>query len=158
MDYDIEIYTDGACSGNPGIGGWGVIIYTKINTAEIKTEELFGGSENTTNNRMEMQAIIQSLQKIKNEQDKKIVIYTDSKYIQQGITTWIKQWKKNKWHTSAKKPVKNKDLWVLIDNMITLLNIEWVWVKGHSTNKGNILADQLANKGKALYNKNTLSN
>ena len=133
----IKIYTDGACSGNPGKGGWAAIILDGKNQSSIS------GSENkTTNNRMELMAPIMALKKIKIKSE--IIIYTDSKYVKDGITEWIKKWKLNNWKSSNKKPVKNKDLWVKLDNHCQKHNVSWKWVKAHASNKFNNLVDELA--------------
>ena len=136
----IEIYTDGACRGNPGIGGWGAIIQFKDNS-----KELFGGRAETTNNQMEMQAVIEGLKALK--EPCKIILYTDSKYVMDGITTWIHGWKKNNWKTANKKPVKNMELWQELDQLANQHEITWKWVKGHAGIPGNERADELANKG-----------
>ena len=136
----VELYTDGACKGNPGRGGWGV--YAKINNEE---KEFFGGHERTTNNRMELTAVIKAIKFFKNS--KFLRIYTDSKYVQNGINDWIENWKLNGWRTSSKKPVANQDLWMELDQIKNSKIIEWRWVKGHSGNPGNEKADFLANKG-----------
>ena len=133
----IVIYTDGACAGNPGKGGWAAIIINNQNKLSIS-----GSENNTTNNRMELMAPIMALKKIKGKSD--ITIYTDSKYVKDGITDWIKSWKLNNWKSSNKKPVKNKDLWVKLDNACQKHRISWKWVKAHSDNKYNNLVDQLA--------------
>ena len=133
----LKIYTDGACSGNPGKGGWAAIILDGKNQSNIS------GSENkTTNNRMELMAPIMALKKIKKKSE--IIIYTDSRYVKDGITEWIKKWKLNNWKSSNKKPVKNKDLWVKLDDYCQKHNVSWKWVKAHAGNKLNNLADQLA--------------
>ena len=133
----VKIYTDGACSGNPGPGGWGAqLIYNNT------VKEISGFEGNTTNNRMELIAVISSLEYVSSEDD--IEIYTDSVYVMEGITKWIKNWKKNKWLTSAKKQVKNEDLWKKLDSLCASKKISWTWVKGHSGNKGNERADYLA--------------
>ena len=134
----ITIYTDGACSGNPGRGGWAAIILDK----NYKYYSVSGGINNTTNNRMELMAPIMALKKIKKKS--KITIYTDSKYVKDGITDWIKKWKLNNWKNSNKKPVKNKDLWIKLDNSCQKHEINWKWVKAHAGNKYNNLADELA--------------
>ena len=135
----VKIYTDGACSGNPGPGGWGAqLIYND------SVKEISGYEANTTNNRMELIAVISSLEYIQIKED--IEIYTDSVYVMDGITKWIKNWKKNKWLTSTKKPVKNEDLWKKLDALCKAKKINWSWVKGHSGNKGNERADYLARK------------
>ena len=131
------IYTDGACSGNPGKGGWAAIILDGKNQSSIS------GSENkTTNNRMELMAPIMALKKIKIKSE--ITIYTDSRYVKDGITEWIKKWKLNNWKNSNKKPVKNKDLWIKLDNACLKQKVTWKWVKAHAGNKYNNLADELA--------------
>ena len=134
----LKIYTDGACSGNPGRGGWAAIILDeKTNQSSIS-----GSENNTTNNRMELTAAIMALDKVKKKSE--ITIYTDSKYVKDGITEWIKKWKLNNWKNSYKKPVKNKDLWVKLDNSCQKHIISWKWVKAHSENKYNNLVDALA--------------
>tara|TARA_B100000214_G_scaffold86394_2_gene59199 strand:- start:1003 stop:1437 length:435 start_codon:yes stop_codon:yes gene_type:complete len=137
----IKVYTDGACKGNPGPGGWGALIID----GESKTE-LYDGSQNTTNNQMEMQAAIEALEHLKGT-SKLIKLYTDSNYLRQGITEWIIKWKSNNWRTASKKPVANKELWMKVDELSNALNIEWNWVKGHDGNPGNERADYLANLG-----------
>ena len=134
---NIDIYTDGACSGNPGKGGWGV--YLKIDNEEI---QLSGAKDNTTNNRMELTAVIEALKYLKCKSN--INLFTDSKYVMQGIKEWIHNWKKNDWKTSKKEPVKNKELWIELDKLVSLHNIQWKWVKGHSGDYGNERADYLA--------------
>ena len=132
------IYTDGACSGNPGPGGWGAVILN-----EDKNETNISGKEkSTTNNRMELMAPIMALRKIKKASE--VTIYTDSIYLKNGITTWIKNWEKNSWKNANKKPVKNKDLWVSLNKLSKEENIDWKWVKAHNGNKYNELADKLA--------------
>tara|TARA_B100001564_G_scaffold241346_1_gene204331 strand:+ start:470 stop:919 length:450 start_codon:yes stop_codon:yes gene_type:complete len=138
MKSSITIYTDGACKGNPGEGGWGAFI--EYNNEKVK---LYGYEELTTNNRMEIIAAIEALRFIKEKSD--IIIYTDSKYLMNGINTWIHSWKKNNWRTSSNKDVKNVDLWKIIDELNSNHSIEWSWVKGHSGNPGNEMADELAN-------------
>tara|TARA_B100001121_G_C18518641_1_gene540204 strand:+ start:342 stop:767 length:426 start_codon:yes stop_codon:yes gene_type:complete len=133
-----KIYTDGACSGNPGKGGWAAVIID-INS---KLTKISGGQDNTTNNRMEILAPIMALHKIKKKAD--IIIFTDSKYVKIGITEWIKKWKLNNWKNAKKKPIKNKDLWVRLDNICNKHNVKWQWVKAHAGNKFNELADELA--------------
>ena len=136
----ITIYTDGACSGNPGVGGWGVVII------EDNKNEFFlnGGDKNTTNNKMELTAAIQALKAI--EKKSAITLITDSKYVKDGIQSWIQNWKKNGWKTAAKKPVKNKELWIELDELIAKHNITWEWVKGHAGNIHNEKADYLARR------------
>ena len=136
----IKIYTDGACKGNPGPGGWGALI---IYATEEK--EIYGGENLTTNNRMELKAVIMALREINSGRD--ITIFTDSSYVQKGISEWIFKWKQNGWRSSNRKPVKNKDLWVDLDDISSKFAIKWEWVKGHSGDPGNERADYLANKG-----------
>ena len=133
------IYTDGACSGNPGPGGWGAVIIDGDNNQK----KISGKEKETTNNRMELTAAIRALGVLKEKS--KVIIYTDSKYVMNGITIWIDGWKKNNWKTSNKKEVKNIDLWKLIDKLNSFHAVEWKWVKGHSGNTGNEMADELAN-------------
>ncbi len=134
----IEIYTDGACSGNPGSGGWGAVLLYKGHEKKIS-----GSAKETTNNRMEMMAVIEALKAVKKSKAD-IIIYTDSKYVQNGITSWIHGWKKNGWKGSNRKPVKNVDLWQDLDLESSKHNIDWQWVKGHNGNKYNEIADELA--------------
>ncbi len=136
----ITIYTDGACSGNPGVGGWGVVI---LNNAS-EPIYLNGGENNTTNNRMELLAAINSI--IYFKEKKELEIFTDSKYLKDGIESWIHKWKINGWKTTNRKPVKNKDLWLKLDQQILKHKIKWNWVKGHANNKFNDKADLLARK------------
>ena len=137
---DIEIWTDGACSGNPGPGGWGAVI-----DCEKGRKELYGSEADTTNNRMEMMAAIEALNAIK--PGPKILLHTDSKYVMDGITEWIHGWKKRGWKTASKKPVKNKDLWQALDTANAKHDVTWNWVKGHDGNEGNERADALARLG-----------
>ena len=132
------IYTDGACSGNPGPGGWGAVIIDK----DKNQKNISGKVKDTTNNRMELMAAIMALKKVKSNSE--IIIYTDSIYVKNGITSWIKEWKKNGWKNRNKKIVKNKDLWIKLNNLCQTSAITWKWVKGHSSNKYNNLADELA--------------
>lgn len=138
----VEIYADGACKGNPGVGGWGALLL--FGTQE---KTLFGGEALTTNNRMELTAVIRALEAIK--RPCQIKIYTDSSYVQKGITEWIVGWKQRQWRTADKKPVKNEDLWKQLDALVQAHQIEWIWVKGHAGNVGNERADALANQGVA---------
>ena len=140
MDKEAIVYTDGACSGNPGPGGWGATIKLGDETFEI-----FGGEDNTTNNRMELIAAIKALEYL--NENHKITLYTDSNYVKDGITKWIFNWKKNNWKTSAKKPVKNSDLWIQLDEIQNKREVKWNWVKGHAGNLGNERADELARMG-----------
>ena len=140
MNKEVIVYTDGACSGNPGPGGWGATI--KIGD---ETFEIFGGEDNTTNNRMELIAAIKALEYL--NENHKITLYTDSSYVKDGITKWIFNWKKNNWKTSTKKPVKNSDLWIQLDEIQNKREVKWNWVKGHAGNLGNERADELARMG-----------
>jgi ribonuclease HI len=136
----VNIYTDGACRGNPGVGGWGALI-----EYENHNKEIFGGEKLTTNNQMELMAAIQGLKALS---EKCIVnLTTDSKYVMDGINSWIKNWKRNNWKNSQKQNVKNKDLWIQLDKLNEQHDVRWHWVKGHSGHPQNELADQLANKG-----------
>jgi ribonuclease HI len=137
---DIVIYTDGACSGNPGPGGWGALLSWKGHKKEI-----FGGELETTNNRMELMAAIKALESLKCSGS--IALYTDSTYVRDGITKWIHAWKRNGWRTAAKKPVKNEDLWMRLEEALGGHDVEWYWVKGHAGHLGNERADQLAQDG-----------
>jgi len=136
----VEIYTDGACRGNPGPGGWGALLL-----AGKHRKTLHGGEPETTNNRMELMAAIEALNALKGPRN--VVLHTDSKYVMHGITEWMDNWKKRGWKTSNKKPVKNQDLWMLLDEAIARHEIQWKWVKGHDGNPGNEEADELANLG-----------
>ena len=142
---DLIAYTDGACSGNPGPGGWGVVMHAKDGATILKTRELKGGEADTTNNRMELIAAISALGAL--TRASKVTVVTDSSYVKDGVTKWIFGWKKNGWKTAAKKPVKNVDLWQQLDEVIQQHDIDWHWVKGHSGDPGNERADELANKG-----------
>ena len=133
----IKIYTDGACSGNPGPGGWGVFIENSGNVTELS-----GRDENTTNNRMELKAVIEALKFFTINSE--LTIHTDSKYVMDGASRWIINWKKNSWKTAQKKDVKNKDLWIELDNLLNYHDVSWVWVKGHDGIYGNERADYLA--------------
>jgi ribonuclease HI len=135
-----EIYTDGACRGNPGPGGWGALL---ISGKHQKT--MHGGEPDTTNNRMELTAAIEALNALKGHSS--VILYTDSKYVMDGIKDWMPNWKKRGWKTTAKKPVKNKDLWQALDEATQRHEIDWRWVKGHAGNPGNEKADELANLG-----------
>lgn len=140
-DSELVIYTDGSCSGNPGVGGWGVIIVHRDGTHE----ELSGGEKLTTNNKMELTAAIVALKKI--AQGSTVKIYTDSQYVKNGITLWIKSWVKNGWKNSQKQSVKNKELWIELLEIAQKHDIEWCWVKGHDGNEMNERADELARIG-----------
>lgn len=141
MNNKVKIYTDGACSGNPGPGGWGAILYFYD-----KKQEIFGSCLSTTNNRMEVTAAIEAIKALNVPSE--ITIYTDSQYLKKAMTEWLTNWKKNNWRTANKAPVKNKELWQELDELTTKHRVSWEWVKGHSTNIGNQIADSLAVKGK----------
>ncbi len=136
----IEIYTDGACKGNPGTGGWGALL-----ECNGHRRELFGGEKRTTNNRMELLAVIRALEALNKPSD--VRIHTDSQYVQKGISEWIHAWKKRNWLTADRKPVKNDDLWRELDFLAQRHRIEWLWVRGHAGHDGNEYADKLANQG-----------
>lgn len=140
FNMELKIYTDGACAGNPGPGGWSAIIIS-----DSKTIELFGGAKLTTNNKMELTAAIKALEAVK-ASEISIDLYTDSKYVIQGINDWIDGWKSKGWKTSGKKPVKNVELWKQLDTLNQKYSVNWHWVKGHSDDPGNDMADLLANQ------------
>ena len=139
-DEIVEIYTDGACKGNPGVGGWGALLRTKG-----KEREMFGGEAHTTNNRMELMGAIAALEVL--SRPCHIRLHTDSKYVQQGISEWVHGWKQRGWKTASKQPVKNEDLWRRLDEAVARHKIEWIWIKGHAGHTENERADQLANRG-----------
>jgi len=139
---EVTIYSDGACKGNPGPGGWGALL-----VAGTSEKELFGGENNTTNNRMEMTAVIEALRALK--RPCRIRVYTDSQYVQKGISEWLPGWKARGWKTADKKPVKNADLWQVLDTLASQHQISWHWVRGHNGHPGNERADALANRGVA---------
>ena len=143
QDKTVSLYTDGACKGNPGKGGWGVLM--RYGSHE---KELFGGEAHTTNNRMELTAIIQGLAALK--RPCAVVIYTDSQYVKNGMEQWIHGWKKNGWKTASKQPVKNEDLWQQLDRLAAQHQIQWQWVRGHAGHTENERADALANQGVAI--------
>jgi ribonuclease HI len=138
----IEIWTDGACSGNPGPGGWGALLKSGEHAREIH-----GGEPDTTNNRMELMAAIEALNALK--KPSKVKLHTDSTYVKDGLTKWIHGWKRNGWKTASKKPVKNKDLWQMLEKACERHDIQWIWVKGHDGDEGNERADELARLGAA---------
>jgi len=139
----VEIFSDGACKGNPGVGGWGALL--RIGATE---KELFGGEANTTNNRMELMAVIQALTALTRPCE--VMIHTDSQYVMKGMMEWIEGWKAKGWKTAAKQPVKNDDLWKTLDKLVAMHDVDWRWVKGHSGHPENERADQLANRGVEL--------
>lgn len=140
MTESVEIFTDGACRGNPGPGGWGAL----LRYGDVE-KTLHGGEQHTTNNRMELMAVIQALEALK--KPCKISLYSDSKYVLGGITEWMENWKKRNWKTASKKPVQNVELWQRLDALAVQHEIDWHWVKGHSGHRENEIADQLANQG-----------
>ena len=135
----VHIFTDGACRGNPGPGGWGVVLRYKD-----KEKHLYGAEQDTTNNRMELTAAIRALESLTRQCD--VILTTDSKYVKDGISSWLKNWKKNNWKTASKSPVKNADLWKQLDSQAQQHKVRWEWVKGHAGHPENELADQLANR------------
>ena len=138
MQKKVEIFTDGSCLGNPGVGGWGVLM--RYGTQE---KTFSGGCDDTTNNRMELFAAIFALEKL--SRSSQVVLTTDSRYVQKGVSEWMANWKRNNWRTSAKKPVKNQDLWERLDKQVGRHDVQWVWVKGHAGHKENDIVDALAN-------------
>ncbi|MDP6566435.1 MAG: ribonuclease HI [Alphaproteobacteria bacterium] len=140
----VEIYTDGACSGNPGPGGWGALLRYGDHERELK-----GGESQTTNNRMELTAAIAALEALK--RPCQVTVHTDSTYLRDGITQWIVNWKRNGWKTAAKKPVKNADLWLRLEAALARHQVDWLWVKGHAGDPGNEAADALARQGLDAY-------
>jgi len=136
----VDIYTDGACKGNPGAGGWGALL-----ESGGAVREIYGGEPRTTNNRMELTAVIRALEALRRRC--RVRLHTDSQYVQLGISAWIHDWKKRKWRTADKKPVKNEDLWKRLDELAAMHEVEWIWVRGHSGHLGNERADELANLG-----------
>lgn len=136
----VELYTDGACKGNPGVGGWGALLRYGVHE-----KELFGGAPHTTNNRMELLAVIEGLGALKKRS--RVQVYTDSKYVQQGVTQWLEGWKARGWKTASKSPVKNDDLWKRLDALLGAHDLSWHWVKGHAGHVDNERADELANRG-----------
>jgi ribonuclease HI len=151
METSLKIYTDGGCSGNPGPGGWAYVMVTETFQGSRVVEEKVGGEKDTTNNRMELRAVIESLRALKAANadpqralPRNALICTDSQYVQKGITDWIHKWKKNAWRTSNKKPVKNQDLWSELDSLAGELTLGWEWVKGHAGNEYNERCDRLA--------------
>ena len=140
---EVTLYTDGACKGNPGVGGWGAFLQSGSHS-----KELFGGEANTTNNRMELTAVIQGLAALKRPCI--VNIYTDSQYVKNGMQEWIHNWKARGWKTASKQPVKNAELWQALDNEVSKHQVHWHWVKGHAGHPGNEKADELANRGVEL--------
>ncbi len=139
----VVIYSDGACKGNPGPGGWGALL-----SCGAREREIFGGELRTTNNRMELTAVIRALETLRGGAD--VVLYTDSQYVKKGIESWIHVWKRNGWKTADRKPVKNAELWRELDAVVAKHRVSWRWVKGHADSAGNLRADELANRGVSL--------
>ena len=146
---EIFAYTDGACSGNPGPGGWGVLLVARDGETILKERELKGGEEGTTNNRMELMAAISALEALERASD--VTMVTDSVYVKDGVTKWMHAWKRNGWRTAAKKPVKNEDLWRRLDEAAARHVVRWEWVKGHAGHEENERADALAREGMKPY-------
>ena len=146
---ELFAYTDGACSGNPGPGGWGALLQAKTGDAVVKERELKGGEADTTNNRMELLAAINALEAL--ERPSTITVVTDSAYVKGGITEWLRSWKRNNWRTATKKPVKNEDLWRRLDKAAARHQVTWTWVKGHAGHPENERADALARAGMAPF-------
>jgi len=148
MESLLKIYTDGGCSGNPGPGGWAYVIVTDAFQGDEILAEQWGAEKDTTNNRMELTAVIESLWAIKtmNDVPRQVTIYTDSQYVQKGITDWIHKWKQNAWRTSDKKPVKNKDLWIALDSLAGEFSPGWVWVQGHAGIEYNERCDRMTQR------------
>ena len=146
---ELFAYTDGACSGNPGPGGWGVLLIARDGKRIVKTHELKGGEAKTTNNRMELLAAIHALEAL--ERPSSLTVITDSAYVKGGITAWLRNWKHNNWRTAAKKPVKNEDLWRRLDLANARHDVIWEWVKGHAGHPENERADELARAGMAPF-------
>jgi ribonuclease HI len=144
MNDVVEIYTDGACKGNPGAGGWGAVLRYRD-----RRRELCGGEPDTTNNRMELTAVIRALEAL--ERPSRVRLYTDSQYVQKGISLWIRDWKRRGWKTAERKPVKNAELWRRLDELAGVHEIEWIWVRGHAGDPENERADALANLGAARF-------
>ncbi|MFZ1852051.1 MAG: ribonuclease HI [Nitrosomonas sp.] len=147
----VEIFTDGACKGNPGVGGWGALL-----RYDGREKEIYGGEKLTTNNRMELLAAVRALESLK--RSCRVCLYTDSQYLQKGISEWINGWKSRNWQTAARKPVKNEDLWKILDRLTQIHQIEWYWVRGHIGHEGNERADKLANLGVAMVSNQQDSN
>ncbi|MCF6304833.1 MAG: ribonuclease HI [Rhodobacteraceae bacterium] len=145
MTHELIAYTDGACSGNPGPGGWGALLIARENGVILKQKELFGGEADTTNNRMELLAAINALNAMKKPST--MTVITDSAYVKDGITKWITGWKRNGWKNSQKKPIKNEDLWKLLEIAAAPHDVTWQWIKGHAGHAGNEHADELARRG-----------
>ena len=146
---ELTIYTDGACSGNPGPGGWGALMVARNGTDIIREKEICGGAAETTNNRMELMAAIEALAAL--DRPSTVTVVTDSAYVKGGITSWMYGWKKNGWRTASKKPVKNVDLWQRLDDVQARHSVSWEWVKGHAGHPGNERADELARQGMAPF-------
>ncbi|EBA04401.1 ribonuclease HI [Rhodobacterales bacterium HTCC2150] len=148
---DLFAYTDGACSGNPGPGGWGVLLIAKNADKVLREKELCGGEQETTNNRMELMAAISALENL--SRPSTLTIITDSVYVKNGVTQWVHGWKRNGWKTASKKPVKNEELWKRIDEAQARHQVTWKWIKGHAGHEENERADELARRGMAPFKK-----
>lgn len=148
---ELYAYTDGACSGNPGPGGWGVLLIAREGETTLKERELCGGEPDTTNNRMELMAAIEALNSLTRASS--IIVVTDSAYVKNGVTSWIHGWKRNGWKTADKKPVKNVELWQALDEAASRHQVEWRWIKGHAGHEENERADALARQGMAPFKK-----
>ena len=147
MGTALKIYTDGGCKGNPGPGGWAYVIIMQTFQGENIIAQEKGGAKNTTNNKMELTAVIGALKKLKTMSvPRQVTVYTDSQYVQKGISEWIKKWKRNSWRTSDRRPVKNQELWIELDSLIGDFLINWQWIKGHAGNEYNELCDQMTNE------------
>ncbi|MDR2717336.1 MAG: ribonuclease HI [Treponema sp.] len=148
METPLKIYTDGGCSGNPGPGGWAYVMVTETFQGDRILAEQWGAEKDTTNNRMELTAVIESLWALKamNDVPRQVTIYTDSQYVQKGSTDWINKWKQNSWRTSDKKPVKNKDLWMALDSLAEEFSLAWVWVQGHMGIEYNEYCDRMTQR------------
>ncbi|MCY4302520.1 MAG: ribonuclease HI [Aestuariivita sp.] len=150
---EFHAYTDGACSGNPGCGGWGVVLLAQDGNTLIKEREISGGAPHTTNNRMELLAAITALEAL--SKPVQITVYTDSTYVKNGVNSWMQKWKANGWKTATKSPVKNQDLWKRLDVARTKHKVTWKWIKGHAGHSGNERADRLARSGMQPFKEKT---
>jgi len=154
MEFALKIYTDGGCLGNPGPGGWAYVMVTRTFQGDKIIAQAKGSQKDTTNNRMELTAVIEALRALKTMKDapRQASVLTDSQYVQKGISEWIHTWKRNSWRTSDKKPVKNQDLWIELDSLAAEFKLQWEWVKGHAGNEYNELCDSLVQEAMAMSN------